>query len=334
MNLIQFIQILFYAFIFLNCAQDKSQKPLSSNKNALIPVIIDTDANNEIDDQHALAYLFFNSDHFDVLGVTVNATYSGGAIENHMAEAERVMKLCNVHGSIPLLEGANDSFEEIVDSLNKSNYDGSSAVDFIIEKARETRQQRLVLIPIGKLTNIALALSKAPDIEDKIKIVWLGANYPEPGEYNLENDIPSMNFILNRDVPFEVVTVRYGQPSGSDAVRATPEDIQRNLEGAGPEVNPVEGRHGGTFTNFGNYALNLFQKIDLHGDPPSRALFDVVAVAILKNPEWGTSITIPAPIMKDKKWQDRQSNKRNIVVWENFDEDAILKDFYSTLSSK
>ena len=88
------------------------------------------------------------------------------------------------------------------------------------------------------------------------------------------------------------------------------------------------------FTNFGNYALNLFQKIELHGDPPSRALFDVVAVAILKNPEWGTSMSIPAPIMIDEKWQDRQNNKRNIVIWENFDEDAILKDFYSTLSSK
>jgi purine nucleosidase len=37
-------------------------------------VIFDTDANNEIDDQHALAYLLFSGDVFAVEGVTVNAT--------------------------------------------------------------------------------------------------------------------------------------------------------------------------------------------------------------------------------------------------------------------
>ena len=31
-------------------------------------IIIDTDANNELDDQHALAYAFLNSDVFDVVG--------------------------------------------------------------------------------------------------------------------------------------------------------------------------------------------------------------------------------------------------------------------------
>ena len=46
----------------------------SMTDNSKIPVIFDTDANNEVDDQHALAYLLFNGDHFKVEGVTVNAT--------------------------------------------------------------------------------------------------------------------------------------------------------------------------------------------------------------------------------------------------------------------
>src|SRR4029453_2741022 len=36
--------------------------------------LVDTDANNELDDQHALAYLLFNGRSFDVEGITVNAT--------------------------------------------------------------------------------------------------------------------------------------------------------------------------------------------------------------------------------------------------------------------
>ena len=71
-----------------------------------IPVIVDTDANNELDDQHALAYVLLNGDTFDVKGVTVNATRGGGDIREHYEEARRVMALCGVAG-IPLHAGAN-----------------------------------------------------------------------------------------------------------------------------------------------------------------------------------------------------------------------------------
>jgi hypothetical protein len=128
-----------------------------------------------------------------------------------------------------------------------------------------------------------------------------------------------------------MVTVRYGKPSGSDAVRVTPEVIKEKMSGQGPQVAPVEGRHGGTFTSFGDYSVNLFSKIDLYGDPPSRALFDAVAVAVLKNPAWGERKEIPAPILVDNEWQERPQNPRTITVWENFDEEAILEDFFSVM---
>ncbi len=52
-----------------------------------IPVIFDTDANNELDDQHALAYLLLNDEKFNTIGVTVNATRNGGEIQAHVKEA-------------------------------------------------------------------------------------------------------------------------------------------------------------------------------------------------------------------------------------------------------
>ncbi len=326
-------------FFLISCSQqngsDTAQQPTSSDtEDSLIPIIIDTDANNELDDQHAMAYLFFNEEVFNTIGVTVNATNSGGAIDQQVAEAERVMKLTDVMGQIPLLPGANGDFEEIQSNLNQPEYDGHAAVEFIIEEARKPRGQKLVLLPVGKLTNIALALEKAPDIKENVRIVWLGSNYPEPGEYNQENDIPSLNYVLNQDVPFEIVTVRYGEPSGTDAVRATPADIEENMPGAGPEVDSVTGRHGGEFTNFGDYSVNLFSEIELHGDPPARALFDMVAVAILKNPNWGETTEIPAPIVDGENWEERPNNERTITIWENFDKEAILEDFYSTMQSE
>ncbi len=298
-----------------------------------IPVLFDTDANNELDDQHAMAYLFFNDDVFDIVGVTVNATPNGGGIAGQFAEAERVMKLCDVMDKYPLLAGAEANYEDILPNIGEADYDGKAAVDFIIEQARIEREQPLVLLPVGKLTNIALALSVAPDIKDNVKIVWLGANYPEPGEYNLVADIPSMNYVLDQEVPFEMVTVRYGNPSGSDFVRVTPEDIRSKMAGLGPNVPPVVGRHEGDFTNFGDYSVSLFENIDLHGDPPARALFDMVAVAVLKNPGWGESQEIPGPTMIDEEWQERPENPRRIIVWENFDKDGILTDFFEVMAT-
>ena len=326
------------ALFFLACGSEHkklSEAILEAEEvDQRIPVIIDTDANNEIDDQHAMAYLFFNDSIFNTIGVTVNATFSGGDIKGHLAEAKRVMKLCHVEHSLPLMKGADGDFEAIKNAIVQDTFDGQAAVDFIIEEARKERPKKLVLLPIGKLTNIALALAKAPDIKERVKIVWLGSNYPEKGEYNQENDIPSVNYILNQEVPFEIVTVRYGKSSGSDAVRATPEDIAEKMNGAGPDVPPVEGRHGGSFTKFGDYAYNLFTRIDLHGDPPSRALFDVVAVAILKNPSWGESKSIPAPVLVNKEWEERPDNQRKVILWENFDVPAILEDFYEVMNSK
>lgn len=52
------------------------------------------------------------------------------------------------------------------------------AVNFIIEQELKDRDQKLILLPIGKLTNIALALKKESAIAKNIRIVWLGSNYP------------------------------------------------------------------------------------------------------------------------------------------------------------
>ena len=329
-------------FFLSNCTQqnEASDTPEIADQSIVdppkakskIPIFLDTDANNELDDQHAMAYLFFNKDIFNVRGVTVNATDNGGNVMKHLEEAKRVMQLCNVYTSTPVVRGANGDYADIIDDINDFSFDGQLGVDFMIAESRLKRDQRLVILAIGKLTNVALALDKAPDIAEKVRIVWLGSNYPEQGEYNQDNDEVALNYILSQPVPFEIVTVRYGKPNGSDVVSATPEEIKENLAGQGVRVNDVIGRHGGVFNFFGDYAVNLFRNVQLHGDPPARALFDMVAVAILKNPSWGQKKVIPAPILEKSKWKEQPNNERTISIWENFNKEAILDDFYFVLS--
>jgi inosine-uridine nucleoside N-ribohydrolase len=298
--------------------------------NTLIPAIIDSDANNELDDQHAIAYFLFNADVFDIRGVTVNDTRNGGGIEGQYDEALRVMKLCKAAGVVPLLKGAAGSYADIRGKLDDPAHDGHEAVDFIIRQARAIQGRKLVLLPIGKLTNITLALTKAPDIVPKVRVVWLGSNYPGKGEYNLDNDISSVNPVIESGVAFEIVTVRYGkQSTGATAVRASMDEVRTTMPGLGPKVQtPVIGRHGGEFTTFGDYSVDLFHRMG-HSQ---RSLFDVVAVAIVKNPEWGRVSSIPAPrLLDDGSWKPQPDSTQRIKIWEHFERAAILEDFYDTM---
>jgi hypothetical protein len=58
----------------------------------------------------------------------------------------------------------------------------------------------------------------------------------------------------------------------------------------------------------------------------------MAAVAILKNPSWAKSKVIPSPLMLDGKWVQKEDNPRKIKLWEHFEKDAILKDFYRSLT--
>ena len=312
-------------------SSDQKQQDVASETDK-IRLIIDTDANNELDDQHALAYALFNRHVFDIEGITVNNTRNGGDIQGHYDEAVRVLQLCGAYDDVTIYKGAQGRFADIESHLDEGTYDGQEAVEFIIQQARANDARPLVLLPIGKLTNIALALKKAPDIADKVRIVWLGSNYPDPGEYNLDDDTTSVNPVVQSAAPFEMAVVRYGKPSGTAAVWVTPADVDAHIKGKGVKVpSPVTGRHGNAFTTFGDYAVDLFAHIDLHGNPPSRALFDMAAVAIVKNPAWADRTEVPAPTLTGNRWVLPTNNPKKIVIWENFKKDEILNDFYQSL---
>lgn len=326
--------VIILAIILTACTGHKNQTIENSRvQTGKIKILIDTDANNELDDQHALAYAFMNNDVFDVVGITVNNTINGEGIQGHYDEAFRIISLFNLQDKMPLKKGATGTYSEIRPFVGETAFDGSEAIDFIIEEAKKVKNEKLVLLPIGKLTNIALALLKAPEIKDKVRVVWLGSNYPDPGEYNLENDTSSVNPVIESGVEFEMVTVRYGLPSGTGAVTVTLDEIKANVAGKGPAaLLPVTGRRGGEFKTFGDYSFDLFGHIGLHGRQDSRALFDMAAVAIVKNPAWAKKIEIAAPRLMGGQWQIQEGNPSRICYWENFDRTGIVNDFFRLIS--
>ncbi|MBO8130162.1 MAG: nucleoside hydrolase [Candidatus Marinimicrobia bacterium] len=327
MNRFFFVSVILLLFIFNACTYRDEGSSLKVNEK--IRVILDTDANNEMDDQNAIACLLFNDNVFDIEGITVNRTYNGGDVNKHFEEAERIVKLCGFEDRVRVYRGANGTFKDIIAHINEEGFDGHEAVDFIIQRAKESDKRRLVLLGIGKLTNIALAIYKDPSIVKDVRVVWLGSNYPMPGEYNLENDTSALGAILKSDVQFEMVVVRYGENTGADAAKVDLETFRSKMKGIGPRIEePIVGRHGGEFNCIGDYLVNLFENFP--GRPKSRPLFDVTAVAILKNPSWADRLVVKGLQYVNGRWEKIKNVDRSVVIWENLDCKSIISDYYNT----
>ncbi len=82
------------------------------------------------------------------------------------------------------------------------------AVDFIVDTLRAEAPQSVTLCPLGPLTNIAMALRKAPDIAARIeRIVLMGGAYFEVG-----NITPAAEFNIYVDPEAAEIVFRSGAP--------------------------------------------------------------------------------------------------------------------------
>src|SRR5512133_4306994 len=118
-------------FALVICATLPAARLPAQSAKPLTPVLLDTDANNELDDQHAIAYMLFSGDAFQVEGITVNRTRGGGDVEQQAREAERIVALASLKGKLDVIRGANGSFAEIAPHVREADCDGHAAVDAI-----------------------------------------------------------------------------------------------------------------------------------------------------------------------------------------------------------
>jgi purine nucleosidase len=87
-----------------------------------------------------------------------------------------------------------------------------NAVDFIIDTLRSEPAGSVTLCPLGPLTNIAVALKRAPDISDRIQeIVLMGGAYFEVGnitpaaEFNIYVDPEAAKVVFGCGAPITVM---------------------------------------------------------------------------------------------------------------------------------
>ena len=174
----------------------------AQNPDARIPVVLSTDVGNEIDDQWAITYLLLQP-RFDVLGVMSAHAPTIAAPAGHTSYrilVDMVENRLGMRMHPPLIEGGSLPME------NAKTPRSSPAVHFLIETSRRfSKDNRLTVLMIGAGTDIASAILTDPRIVERVRIIQMGFNDEQGGnEFNIANDAPAVQAILDSTVPLVV----------------------------------------------------------------------------------------------------------------------------------
>jgi len=178
-------------------------------------VIIDADTDNELDDVLAISAAI-QSGAVQITGITASQWEGGNMKPGGNMKACKIEKtaytswlvnkiillLLNMEDT-PCLKGAE--FPVVYGRGEKENVlQKNLASDFLIKKAGELPDgEKITLICLGSLTNIASAILSNQDIAKKISLYWVGTSYDFKNntwgrvEFNAANDQDALDVVLD-----------------------------------------------------------------------------------------------------------------------------------------
>jgi len=230
-------------------------------------IVIDTDADNQVDDQFALAYALLSPE------LKVDAVYAAPFVRERAATPEEGMRKSHIEiGNVQMAVGKSaTTFEgstRFLGQLERS----PAALDL-------TMRETVGVVAMGPLTNVASALLIDSTLHRRIEVVWIGG---PAGEFNWDSDADAMRVIRVCRAPF----TRIPCIESMGAVEVTQEIIDREVKGQGA---------------LGDF---LHQRFTERVNGPKK-LWDMAAVARMVNPEWvpvehGVATSINGPDI----WED------------------------------
>lgn len=180
--------------------------PLLQRPQGKIRVVLDSDAFNEIDDQYALSYALSIPDRLEVEAIYAAPffnRFSTSPADGMEKSYQEILRL------LPLLHRedlADRTYRGSTDYLkDEKTPQYSPAARDLVRRAMEVPEgERLYVVAIGAITNVASALIMEPAIRDKIILVWLGGHgyqWPDTLEFNLKQDIAAARVVFGCGAP-------------------------------------------------------------------------------------------------------------------------------------
>ena len=252
----------------------------------LVPMVLDTDTANEIDDQFAVVHALLSGERLRLEAIYATLfsregrSAAAGVAESE-AEIHRLLERLEVDPAGRVLRGADEFLSDERRSV------ANAASDDLIGRALEERDGPLWVAAIGALTNVASALHDAPEIAERIVIVWLGGQAQhrhDAREFNLYQDPVAARAVFDSGAPLVHIPC-YG--AASHLLTSTAElDAYVRPRGA-----------------IGEYLADIFRDHNEQYPGRSKEIWDLSATGYLIDESWVPKLSVPRPMLsREMTW--------------------------------
>ncbi|WP_299737699.1 nucleoside hydrolase [uncultured Roseobacter sp.] len=201
----------------------------------------------------------------------------------------------------------------------------SEAVETIIRLAK-SGDAPLYIAAMGCVTNIASALLKAPEIRERIVVIWTSA-YPSTAPHcnrpslNLVQDVHASRIIFDSGVPHIYLPGYH---------------VGAQLKISRPEMAQFVKGHGA----IGDYLYHLYTHNPLHdmfaiSDAERRTwvIWDIINIAWLINPDWVPTHLTTSPLLDENLFWEKHAARHQMREAHDVQRDEIFLDFYDKLAA-
>jgi purine nucleosidase len=283
-----------------------------------VRMVLDTDTYNEVDDQFAVVHALLSPEQMSVEALYAAPFYNGrsnGPADGMEKSYEEILRLLDrlqvaseglvFRGSLGYLEAATKPQE-------------SDAVHDLIEKALASGDDDpLYVVAIGAITNVASAILLAPEIIQKIVVVWLGGHEhhcPSAREFNLKQDMFASQLMFDCGVPFVQVPCR---------------SVASHLLTTLPELEAyVAGKSA-----VGDFLTETVRGYHKDHFAWAKEIWDISATAYLVNPSWVSTRLVHSPILTDQCTYSQDAGRHFMRVGVNLNRNAIFADLFRKMES-
>lgn len=283
-----------------------------------VRVVMDTDTFNEIDDQFAIVQMMLSTDRLDVEAIYAapffNKRSSGPADGMERSYGEILQLLSRL--DIPHEGLVHRGVREYVGPRKEAR--SGPAVDDLIARARTgTTNDPLYVIAIGAISNVASALIRAPEIADRMVVIWLGGHalqWPHTVEFNLRQDVGGAQVLFDSGVPVVLVPCM---------------GVTSHLHSTVPEIERYVEPHG----KIGEFLATRYKGYSDDHAGWSKEIWDMAAVAWLLDASWLPSVVVSTPILTDQITWSVDHSRHAMRYVTHVDRDPIMKDFFAKLAA-
>jgi purine nucleosidase len=285
---------------------------LSLPRTGPVRMVLDTDTYNEIDDQFALTHALLAPDLVSLEAVYAapfhNERSSGPGDGMRKSYAEILQVFDRLDGPRP------PAFEGAVDWFSNTQEPSAAVLDLIDRAATGP----LYVVAIGAITNIAVALTMAPEIAENIVVVWLGGhagNWGQDIEFNLVGDIAAARVVYDSGVPLMALPCN---------------GVADHLITTRSEIDEFVRPHGA----LGEFLADRYAEHVGDALGKSKVLWDIGATAWALNPRWLRTKLVPAAVIGADGRKAEDPTRHLMAEAYAVDRDAIYADLFRRLASR